>query len=174
LRNISDADHFVGGARDQVMLFTAPPPSPSSLPAHVQQLDAALRGILTPHLPADVSALAFGQPLARQAILNLYPPGAGITPHIDLPGRYADGIVGVSLAGGCVMTLQRGEARHDIYLPPRSVYVFSGEVRWDWSHGIAYRTYDVVQDGGAETTLPRDLRVSVTLRWMQEGAGLLS
>lgn len=36
----------------------------------------------------------------RQSILNLYPPGTGITPHVDLPARYGDGIVGVCLGSG--------------------------------------------------------------------------
>jgi len=156
------------------MLFTAPPPCPSSLPLHIQELDNTLATLLAPLLPPETHALAFSQPLARQAILNLYPPGTGITPHIDLPGRYADGIVGVSLVGGCVMTLTRGQERHDVYLPPRTVYVLSGEGRWKYEHGIPARSLDVVQDEHGEVTLPRDLRVSVTLRWMKDGAGLLS
>lgn len=52
----------------------------------------------------------------RQSILNLYPlPQSlshsshsspynnGITPHVDLPGRYADGIVGVCLGSGVAL-----------------------------------------------------------------------
>lgn len=169
------------------MLFSAPPPAPSSLPAHIQSLDSALLELLQPLLPADVLDTALRQPLARQAILNLYPPGQGISAHIDLPRRYADGIVGVSLTGGCVLTLQRADTamretgygsaegeRHDVYLPPRSVYVLSGESRWDWAHGIEGRVADTVCDGSGTVTLPRDMRVSVTLRWMKEGAGVLA
>lgn len=162
------------------------------MPAHIRTLDKKLAELLAPHLPADVAELAFSQHLARQAILNLYPPGHGITPHVDLPGRYADGIVGVSLAGGCVMTLERvreneeeggrldtlagGPSRYDVYLPPRTVYVLSGPARWAWSHGIPGQMYDLVRngDGGAVATLPRSLRVSVTLRWMKDGAEVLS
>lgn len=170
------------------MLFSAPPPAPSSMPSHIQSLDSALIQLLDPLLPPNVLETALRQPLARQAILNLYPPGQGISPHVDLPRRYADGIVGVSLTGGCVLTLQRADdamketgygaatgERYDVYLPPRSVYVLSGESRWDWAHGIEGRIADVVHnDGGGTTTLPRDMRVSVTLRWMKEGAGLLA
>lgn len=64
--------------------------------------------------------------------------------------------------------------RYDVYLPPRSVYVLSGESRWDWAHGIEGRLADLVHDGDGTTTLPRDMRVSVTLRWMKDGAGLLA
>lgn len=171
LQAIADADHFAGGERDQVMLFTAPG---GSLPAHIAALDSAVRELLAPSLPPTTLALAFDQHLARQAILNLYPPGAGISPHIDLPGRYADGIVGASLAGGTVMTFLRGQERHDVYLPPRTVYVLSGEARWEWAHGIGYRDTDVVEVDGRPVTMPRSLRVSVTFRWMQEGAGVLA
>lgn len=169
------------------MLFSAPPPAPSSLPRHIQALDSAIVELLRPLLPADVLDVALRQTLARQAILNLYPPGQGITPHVDLPRRYADGIVGVSLTGGCVLTLARADAsmretgygasegeRYDVYLPPRSVYVLSGESRWAWSHGIEGRMADAVSDGERTATLPRDMRVSVTLRWMKDGAELLT
>lgn len=156
------------------MLFSRPPSEgASSLPPHIGALDAALSALLRPHLPPEAHTLAFGQKLGRQAILNLYAPGSGITPHIDLPGRYADGIVGASLTGGCVMTFTREGMRHDVYLPPRSVYVMSGPARWEWAHGIAYRSEDVVLDGKEERTIPRGLRLSVTLRWMKPGAGLL-
>ncbi|KLT42382.1 hypothetical protein CC85DRAFT_285614 [Cutaneotrichosporon oleaginosum] len=156
------------------MLFSRPPSEgPSSLPHHIAALDTALATLLEPHLPPDIHALAFHQELGRQAILNLYTPGSGITPHIDLPRRYADGIVGASLTGGCVMTFTRGAARHDVYLPPRSVYVMSGSARWEWAHGIAYRMEDVVLDGEEERMIPRGLRLSVTLRWMKPNAGLL-
>lgn len=157
------------------------------MPSHIKALDAALLQLLEPLLPPDVLNTALIQPLARQAILNLYPPGQGISPHVDLPRRYADGIVGVSLTGGCVLTLQRADSamretgygsatgeQYDVYLPPRSVYVLSGESRWDWAHGIEGRTADVVQDEAGTTTLLRDMRVSVTLRWMKEGASLLA
>lgn len=186
------------------MLFTrADAGASSSLPPHLATLDGTIAELLADRLPPSVHGVAFGQDLARQAILNLYVPGTGISPHVDLPRRYADGIVGVSLAGGCVMSFERatagqmeglemetdrmapggsyreddgeeGRYRYDVYLPPRSVYVMAGPARWEWAHGIAYRSEDVVLEGKDERVIPRALRVSVTLRWMKEGAGLLS
>ncbi|KAF5371173.1 hypothetical protein D9758_004274 [Tetrapyrgos nigripes] len=51
---------------------------------------------------------------ARQAIINLYHPGEGITPHVDLLRRFGDGIVGVSFGSGCVMEFRRvGDHPHD-------------------------------------------------------------
>lgn len=172
LSGIAEADHFHGGARDQVMLFTPPPESstPAALPKHLDDLLHTLSEQLRDRLPPDVHHTVFSQPLARQAILNLYPPGQGITPHIDLPHRYADGILGVSLIGGTVMDFSHPtKGTRSVYLPVRSVYVLSGEARWDWTHGITGRDRDVV-DG---VTILRDLRVSVTFRWMKEGGDML-
>ncbi|KAL7419616.1 hypothetical protein Q5752_005528 [Cryptotrichosporon argae] len=197
LAAVAEADHFAGGTRDQAMLFTsapesctsrAPPPVPSSLPSHITDLIASISALLGPHLPAPTHAALFAQPLARQVILNLYPPGAGIAPHVDLPHRYADGIVGVSLTGSCVMRFTRvggdggagaaGEAdAHDVHLPPRSVYVMTGESRWAWAHGIAPRVADRVAaraGKGRVDTVLRGVRVSVTMRWMRAGADVLS
>jgi alkylated DNA repair dioxygenase AlkB len=154
------------------MLFTPPPASASStLPLHLDSLLGSVSSLLHDHLPGDVHQTVFSQSLARQAILNLYPPGQGITPHIDLPNRYADGILGISLIGGTVMDFTHEKhGRHSVYLPSRSVYVLSGEARWDWKHGIEGRDRDVV-DG---VTILRDIRVSVTFRWMKQGGDVLS
>ncbi|WVQ69192.1 uncharacterized protein L199_007408 [Kwoniella botswanensis] len=178
LTHIASADLFSGGERDQVMLFEAPKSlsTKSSLPSYIHDLLRSLNTLLKSRLPLDTIDRLFDQPLARQVILNLYPPGEGISPHIDLPNRYADGILGCSLTGGCVMTLSKDREEHRVYMPPRTVYVLSGEARWEWYHGIEGCFEDIVEDEhgkGAETIL-RDLRVSVTFRWMKEGADLLS
>lgn len=174
ISEVGEQDIFAGGSRDQVMLFTRPPPNPSSLPIFVTRLIGDVSELLRPLVPCEAHTTAFEQDLARQVILNLYPPGQGISPHIDLPNRYADGIAGVSLMGGCVMTFRKAELRHDVYLPERSVYVLTGEARWEWSHGIEGRTEDLVmRDSGVETKL-RSTRVSLTFRWMQTGADTLS
>jgi hypothetical protein len=69
-----------------------------------------LAGILRPHIPLSTYNLLFpsGSYQSRQAILNRYEPGEGITPHVDLLKRFGDGIIGVSLGAGCVMDFQRG------------------------------------------------------------------
>ncbi|WVW78524.1 hypothetical protein I302_100479 [Kwoniella bestiolae CBS 10118] len=178
LDDIASGDLFSGGERDQVMLFEAPKAlsTESSLPTYIIDLVSSVKKLLETRVPSETVNLLFDQPLARQVILNLYPPGQGISPHIDLPNRYADGILGCSLTGGCVMTLSKEGEEHRIYMPPRTIYVLSGEARWEWYHGIQGRLEDVVEnadEGGVETIL-RDLRVSVTFRWMKEGADVLS
>lgn len=220
LCDIAKADIFAGGTRDQVMLFEAPPAkdtSDTSLPGYIHRLLSTLSSLLSPDPPAPTLAphlhrLLFSQPLARQAIINLYPAGTGITPHIDLVGRYADGVVGCSVIGGCVMTFSRAvasaasqskgqsqnhgqsqrenreeqEERYNVYLPPRSVYILSGPARWDWTHGIEARCEDVVgrnpEPGSRSSeleemeteTILRDLRLSITFRWLKPGANVLS
>jgi alkylated DNA repair dioxygenase AlkB len=167
------AEDGVFNGKDQVMLFTRPSPHPSSLPPYLLELQDIVRTLLDPLLPRYDFRTAMVQPLARQIILNLYPPGEGISPHIDLPNRYADGIIGASLTGGTTMTFQNGEKRYDAYMPGRTVYVMTGEARWEWNHGIEGRISDVVETkDGVETRL-RSTRVSVTFRWMKEGAEVL-
>lgn len=171
---MSDQEAFSG--RDQVMLFTRPPPHPSSLPPYLLELQNSIRALIGTRLPPDELSTVLDQPLARQVILNLYPPGQGISPHIDLPHRYADGIIGVSLIGGTAMTFEHeGKGlRYEVYLPERTMYVMTGEARWEWKHGIEGRRSDSIQGvNGLETRL-RSTRVSVTFRWMKEGSDILA
>ena len=129
---------------------------------------------------------------SRQAIINLYHPGEGISDHIDLLDRYDDGIVGVSFISGCVMRFGKPDHTrlHDplshqdnqytnLYLPPRSVIAFVGDARYNWTHGIPSRRLDLVQDestpqpsheGVKSSWLDRQIRLSVTFRWLVPGA----
>lgn len=152
---------------NQVMLFTSS--TSPHLPAYLSPLLDFLPSLLSPNLPPDLLDLILQSKLPRQAILNLYRPGSGITPHIDLPHRYEDGIVGVSLGGSAVMDFTRDEQIYSVLLRPGDVYVLSGESRFQWQHGIAYREEDWVRDGegGEPFLLRRRTRMSVTLRRMK-------
>ncbi|WVQ76058.1 hypothetical protein IAR50_005695 [Cryptococcus sp. DSM 104548] len=185
LQAIGDDDLFHGGVRDQVMLFEPPSSQATtkSLPYYVTSLLSSIRDVVSNMVSPEISTVVFKQDLARQVIVNLYPPGQGISSHVDLPNRYADGIIGCSLIGGCVMTFSgpvtdsdTDREVHRVYLPPRSIYILSGAARWEWAHGIAGTLEDVVERdyGEGEDTLLRDLRVSVTFRWMKDGADVLS
>ena len=85
-------------------------------------------------------------PLARlrptqieQALLIRYDPGAGIGWHRDRP-QFGE-VLGLSLGASCTLRLRRrtqqGFLRHTLNLPPRSLYLLSGEARWEWEHSIA-------------------------------------
>ena len=170
--------YFKSPGVNQVMLFTRfSPPSSSAtrlsptinsdvmnsnlnadagLPNILLGLLETISTLLKPVLPPQTYDLLFpvNPTRARQAIINLYHPGEGITPHIDLLGRYGDGIIGVSFNSSCVMRFDRAEpgsqndldksARWDLYLPERSIIVLSREARYDWTHGIDKKKRDYV------------------------------
>ncbi|KAF8644449.1 hypothetical protein AX16_008448 [Volvariella volvacea WC 439] len=197
---------YFSGRANQVMLFGRAPrlndsdsnseePSSSSpsqpvptsgFPPPLLTLLAHLSILLRPHIPPDIYSLLFlpqaklqsqiQETGARQAIINLYRPGEGISSHVDLLGRFGDGIIGVSLGSGCVMKFDRdddeprrvsegkdeekdknpegggarGRDRWDLYLPRNTVLVLSGDARYKWKHGIERRTEDLVcHDGRA-------------------------
>ncbi|KAH9833814.1 uncharacterized protein C8Q71DRAFT_712443 [Rhodofomes roseus] len=164
---------------DQVMLFErsgepTQPGSGSGLPPILSSLLSSLSTLLRPLLPPEKHELLFPAPptpYARQAILNLYWPGDGITPHVDLLDRYGDGIIGRTeeIASG------EGDGC-GVYLPPGSAIVMTEEARYGWTHGIEKCMEDLVEseDGkGPSVVLSRDVRLSVTFRWLLPGADVV-
>ena len=162
---------------------------PPFLGALLEATAALLRR--APALPAETHALLFPGAgpdneerarAARQAIVNLYRPGEGIAPHVDLLNRFGDGIVGVSLGGGVAMRFARvgnESEEYEVWLPPQSVIVLTGEARYGWTHGIVPRDRDKVEEedgsGGGDYGSGwqwhyREPRVSVTFRWLLPGA----
>ena len=215
-------DHDGGGAGaagagvNQVMLFGRAghdSGSSSAFPLFLNELLAATSELLAQHLklPRETHAMLFPSalhehgdgdgheyvPRARQAIINMYRPGEGISPHVDLLRRFGDGIVGVSLGdgdGGVAMRFARAEARdtgdasagageddgdeYEVWLPSRSVLVLTGEARYKWTHGIAPRSRDKVEvvaggERGGWMWQERGVRVSVTFRWLLPGADIV-
>jgi len=181
--------YFTAPGANQVMLFGRAPQcsdpegdSDSGLPPLLKTLLDAVSLSLKPSLSKATFDLLFPSTptQARQAIINLYYPGEGITPHVDLLGRYADGIMGVSLGSGCTMRFDEASGndsgqRYDLYLPERSVVVLSEEARYQWTHGIDKRQRDLVAgEDGEGRWVDRGVRISVTFRWMLEGADVLA
>ncbi|KAF9266157.1 hypothetical protein L218DRAFT_897099 [Marasmius fiardii PR-910] len=194
--------YFTSPGVNQVMLFGhAPSPTlslgskehtaTSGIPAPLLSLLYTVSELLRPLLPPDVHSLLF--PLvpsrARQAIINLYNPGEGITAHVDLLRRFGDGIVGIGLAGGCAMQFvrQRGQLdnetdercsneiqpEYDIYLPERSIYVMTEDARYKWTHGIPRRHQDYVESETGGIWIDRKVRLSITFRWLLPGAEIV-
>ena len=91
-----------------------------------------LRATLAPQVGRDPDAFV-------QALLIRYDPGAGIGWHRDRP-QYGD-VLGLSLSASAVLRLRRrtseGFERRSVDLPPRSLYLLSGEARDGWEHSIA-------------------------------------
>ncbi|KAF8338460.1 hypothetical protein F5887DRAFT_1062943 [Amanita rubescens] len=202
---IASATYFRNPNVNQVMLFgRAPDPEISNLsdctgthnntnitglPTIFINLLSTLSTLLKPFLPEEAYTLLFPScpTQARQAIINLYNPGEGISPHVDLLGRYGDGIIGVSFGSGCVMNggVDPGQQRDrwDLYLPERSVLVLSEDARYGWTHGIDKITKDYVSASEAEAGfgnehaggrwIERGVRLSVTFRWLLPGADVV-
>ncbi|KAJ7041221.1 hypothetical protein C8F04DRAFT_1080650 [Mycena alexandri] len=161
---------------NQIMLFGAASDSTpwSGMPPILLELLASMSVLLQPSLPPEIHALLFPRTPthARQAILNLYHPGEGITPHVDLLKRFGDGIVGLSLGSSCVMQFARVEEADDnvrpkqLFLPERTMIVLSGDARYAWTHGIEKRTTDLVGDAEPFRIVERGVRLSITFRWL--------
>lgn len=187
--------YFLLPEDNQVMLFGRLAPedattsSASGLPRILLDLLDAMAVLLQPAVPVETHALLFpAKPTrARQAIINLYQPGEGITPHVDLLSRYGDGIVGVSFLSGSVMRFDKispdkdtaGDTRNrwDLYLPERSMIVLTEEARYGWTHGIDKRTRDFVEadcEGSSRGSwIQRRTRMSITFRWLLPGADVI-
>ncbi|KAI4327916.1 hypothetical protein L6164_020325 [Bauhinia variegata] len=126
-----------------------------------------------------------------QLTVNEYPPGVGLSPHIDTHSAFEDLIFSLSLAGPCIMEFRRYEngdrlpkdsstdtklesseddlnfIKRVIYLPPRSVLLMSGEARYAWHHYIPHHKIDVVND---RVIRRASRRVSFTFRKVRVGA----
>lgn len=67
-----------------------------------------------------------------------YDPGAGIGWHRDRD--VFEQVVGISLAAPATLRFRRrktgGFDRANLDVAPRSVYLLSGEARWEWEHSI--------------------------------------
>lgn len=124
-------------------------------------------------------------PPNQQAFFH-YTPQGKFMDHYDSPRRWAEAIIGVNLGAWAIMRFTRGtwcnygqrweskeelEGRRaempvvNIPLPPRSIYVMSGESRWNWKHGI----YNVGHSREGLNPLIRNPgRRSITLRATME------
>ncbi|MBV9505365.1 MAG: alpha-ketoglutarate-dependent dioxygenase AlkB [Acidobacteriia bacterium] len=96
-------------------------------------------------LPLKTTAAGFaGLPVDDivQVSLIKYEAGAGIGWHRDRPEL--DAVIGVSLGAEATMRFRRrteaGFERASVDLPPRSIYLLDGEVRYEWEHSIAPMT----------------------------------
>ncbi|KAK4046407.1 hypothetical protein OIV83_006066 [Microbotryomycetes sp. JL201] len=146
---------------NQAMLFESP---------HVRNLPAFLTPLLDKVLPAALEDLPAH---VYDIIFKSELPRQGISRHVDLATRFEDGIVGISLCGSTVMEFERQSTVHALLLRPGDVLVLSGEARWQWKHGIAYRHEDTISEDGDTYTLCRRTRMSITLRRLQTGADLV-
>lgn len=99
--------------------------------------------------------------LADNATINDYPPGTGIAAHRD--DAPFDDVCSVSVGGDIVVDFTRADRHVPLFVPARSLWVATGDARWQWQHGIAPRKSDVV-DGVKRA---RRRRISLTFRTLR-------
>ncbi|RVW54531.1 Uncharacterized protein P8A3.02c [Vitis vinifera] len=133
--------------------------------------DGDKKGCLLP------SEILWREPLFDQLILNVYQPGEGICPHVDLM-RFEDGIAIISLESSCIMHFTHvddteacdggREGRNyspmtkiPVYLTPGSLVLMSGEARYFWKHEINRKPGFQIWEG---QEIDQKRRTSITLR----------
>lgn len=181
---------FFSAGSNQVMLFGRPSSAvgdtSGGLPDFISNLIDHLSRVLLNRIPGQTHVLLFPEPdefvyPARQVILNLYRPGEGISPHVDLISRFGDGIIGVSLLSGTVMSFTPAspaiadlQTIHQLWLPPRSIIVLENDARYKWKHGIPARKQDFIEEEDSENVwYDRHTRISITIRWLLPGAEIV-
>ncbi len=96
-----------------------------------------------------------------QIIINQYLSGQGIAPHIDNTQIFGSVIACVSLGSGLEIEFTRPNYESvKVYVEPNSVYIMSGEARYQYLHGIAKRKSDLING----TKIIRKTRTSLTFR----------
>ena len=108
----------------------------------------------------------------NQCTINEYTPGAGIAPHIDTHSCFSDTIVSLSLESPITMRFVNKDITNldtdnclygvekDLYILPKSLLIMKDDARYCYTHGIASRTTDQVNN----RILRREKRVSITFR----------
>ncbi|XP_051151306.1 alkylated DNA repair protein ALKBH8 homolog [Andrographis paniculata] len=153
------------------------------LPSFMSPILERIRSFPFLHQDADTSL--------DQLTVNEYPPGVGLSPHIDTHSAFERLIFSLSLAGPCIMEFRKYAAgvwqdqptqssdvekladennssfvRKAIYLPPRSLLLLSGEARYAWHHYIPHHKVDKVNDSLIRRS---SRRVSFTIRKVRRG-----
>lgn len=97
-------------------------------------------------------------------LVNEYKVGEGCMAHTDDIGFWTDWVMGLSLESGCTIIFKRGNTTYPVYLPPRSIYVLTGDARYKYTHEIAPEHDDIVND----EVIPRRHRTSLTFRMIHQ------
>lgn len=97
----------------------------------------------------------------ENTVINEYIPPLGIGPHRDYL-TFGPTVACVSLGSDIVMDFihPERELRVPVFVPVRSLWVITGEARYQWQHSIATRLTDMVHG----ERKARGRRVSITFR----------
>ncbi len=114
-----------------------------------QVVDRLIAGGYVPHMP-------------EQLTINYYQPHQGLPFHTDNPLVIKEWVVGISLLSPCVITFKEANNQQNQFnylLHPGTIMIQSGEVRYNWLHGIDASPTHVLGD----VTISREMRVSLQL-----------
>lgn len=89
---------------------------------------------------------------------------SGIPSHIDTHGVFDDYILSLSLNSDIIMEFRKENYHNSILLKSKSLLIMSGESRFDWTHGITPRKFDMINSVDGPDTMRRGNRISVTFR----------
>lgn len=98
-----------------------------------------------------------------QCIVNEYTRDQGIAAHTDAK-VFGPVVIGISLLSPVGMIFTRGEAKVEVYLPRRSLFVMEGESRTKWKHCIPKRKTVSMLEGKREKKEEDYRRISLTYR----------
>ena len=144
---------------DSMELYPATPDELSKIPDELEWIPKRIQKTMETMFDKDVKEF-------NQLILNEYAPNQGISQHTDRTHVFGPVVAGLSLFTPCVIEFidkrQRGKNRivKPILLPPRSVFIMTGESRYDYTHGIPAKK-EVNFYGH---TIRRGVRYSMTFR----------
>ena len=106
--------------------------------------------------------------LPDQVIVNEYQPGQGISPHIDAPSSFADGIAMISLLDSWEMAFHAPGSKRKgpkVVLEKGSAAIVKSDARYKWKHEIAKRKTDpYIDEAGKRRMRKRQRRISLTFR----------
>lgn len=89
---------------------------------------------------------------------------SGIPSHIDTRGVFDDYILSLSLNSDIIMEFKKENYHKSILLKSKSLLIMSGESRFDWTHGITPRKFDMINSVDGPDIMRRRNRISVTFR----------
>lgn len=104
-----------------------------------------------------------------QLTVNHYLPGQGIPHHVDTHSAFEDPIMSLSLNSSVIIDFKSNSKHYCVLLPRRSLAIMSGESRYNWTHGITPRKYDIIKTENGFNTQTRQTRVSFTFRKVLQG-----
>lgn len=121
----------------------------------------------TSHLVARLVDQGFMEERPDQLIVNEYVDDQSIAAHTDHSENFAEQIVTISLLETWDMVFRplKSKNRIEKSLEHGSIAVFTGEVRYNWTHEIPKRKYAYI--GFERKRIPRNRRISLTFRKTQ-------